>query len=153
MNKYEEFWKVWHAFYEKIKAICTTKNYYHDTKEVIYNYLLAWPYWKKTAKEWHSLKEREKLFYKKVSEDMGHFPPVLYSISKVLNEIGSNFLEDGILWLSNMIEENKNLLSEELEVNTIYYIESIVRNIFLHAVKKLGLRCKLKKPWLVSLIF
>lgn len=132
LNKYEEFWQVWHAFYEKIKAICTTeKYYYYFAKEVIYNYLLAWPYWKETAKEWHSLKEREKLFYKKVSEDMGYFPPVLYSISKVLNEIGSNFLEDGILWLSNMINKNRNLLSEELEVNTIYYIESIVRKYIL----------------------
>lgn len=145
LNKYEEFWKVWHAFYEKIKAICTTKNYYHDTKEVIYNYLLAWPYWKKTAKEWHSLKEREKLFYKKVSEDMGHFSPVLYSISKVLNEIGSNFLEDGILWLSNMIEENKNLLSEELEVNTIYYIESIVRKYILTRRQKIRTTLQTKK--------
>lgn len=146
LNKYEEFWIVWHAFYEKIKAICTTKNYYyHDTKEVIYNYLLAWPYWKKTAKEWHSLKEREKLFYKKVSEDMGHFPPVLYSVSKVLNEIGSNFLEDGILWLSNILNENKNLLSEELEVNTIYYIESIVRKYILTSRQKIRTTLQTKK--------
>lgn len=145
LNKYEEFWLVWHAFYKKIKAICTKKNYYHDTKEVIYNYLLAWPYWKETAKEWHSLKEREKLFYKKVSEDMGHFAPVLYSISKVLNEIGSNFLEDGILWLSNMIEKNKCLLSEELEVNTIYYIESIVRKYILTRRQKIRTTLQTKK--------
>lgn len=145
LNKYDEFWQVWHAFYENIKAICTTKNYYHDTKGVIYNYLLAWPYWKKTAKEWHSLKEREKLFYKKVSEDMGHFPPVLYSISKVLNEIGSNFLEDGILWLSNMTDKNRNLLSEELEVNTIYYIESIVRKYILTRRQKIRTTLQTKK--------
>lgn len=76
---------------------------------------------------------------------MGHFPPVLYSISKVLNEIGSNFLEDGILWLSNMIEENKNLLSEELEVNTIYYIESIVRKYILTRRQKIRTTLQTKK--------
>ena len=73
MNKYEEFWNVWKAFYNKVRAICSTESYYHYTKEIIYNYLLVCPYWKKTAKEWHSLKEREKLFFKKVSEDMGIF--------------------------------------------------------------------------------
>lgn len=145
LNRYEEFWLVWHAFYEKIKAICTTENYYYDTKEIIYNYLLAWPFWKESAREWHSLKDREKLFYKKVSEDMGYFPPVLYSISKVLNDIGSNFLEDGILWLSDMIDKNKNLISEELEVNTIYYIESIVRKYILTSRQKIRTTLQTKK--------
>lgn len=153
LNKYDEFWQVWDAFYEKIKAICTTKKYYYDTKEVIYNYLLAWSYWNKTAKEWHSLKEREKLFYKKVSEDMGHFPPVLYSISKVLNEIGSNFLEDGILWLSNMIDKNRNLISEELEVNTIYYIENIVRKYILTSHQKIRTTVQTKKAVVSILSF
>lgn len=54
---------VWHAFYEKIKEICTLGHYYHDTKEIIYNYLLAWPFWKESAREWHSLKDRGKMVY------------------------------------------------------------------------------------------
>ena len=145
LNQYEEFWTAWHAFYEKIAAICTAKNYYHDTKEIIYNYLLAWPYWKETAREWHSLKDREKIFYKKASENMGHFPSVLYSISKVLNDIGSSFLEDGILWLSNMVDRNKNLLSEELEVNTIYYIENIVRKYILSNRQKIRTTLQMKQ--------
>lgn len=145
LNKYEQFWKVWNAFYEKIKVICTTNNYYYDTKGVVYNYLLAGPYWKKTAKEWHSLKEREKLFYKRVSESIGHFPPVLYSVSKILNEIGGNFLEDGIFWLSNIIEKNNNLLSEELEINTIYYIENIMRKYLLTNRQKIRTTLQTKK--------
>lgn len=145
LNQYEEFWLVWQAFYEKIASICTAKNYYHDTKDIIYNYLLAWPYWKETAREWHSLKDREKMFYKKVSEDMGHFPPVLYSISKVLNDIGSGFLEDGILWLSDMMDRNKNLLNEELEVNTIYYIENVVRKYILSNRQKIRTTLQMKQ--------
>ncbi|SHK15139.1 AVAST type 4 anti-phage nuclease Avs4 [Desulforamulus aeronauticus] len=153
LNRYEEFWMVWHLFYENIKAISTRKHYYHDTRDTIYNYLLAWPYWTKTAKEWHSLKGREKLFYKKASEDMGHFPPVLYSISKVLNEIGSNFLEDGIFWLSNMVEKNKNLLSEELEVNTIYYLENIVRKYVLTYRQRIKTTLHIKKAVISILNF
>lgn len=153
LNRYEEFWMVWHLFYENIKAISTRKHYYHHTRDTIYNYLLAWPYWTKTAKEWHSLKGREKLFYKKASEDMGHFPPVLYSISKVLNEIGSNFLEDGIFWLSNMVEKNKNLLSEELEVNTIYYLENIVRKYVLTNRQRIKTTLHIKKAVISILNF
>lgn len=131
LGEYDKFWKVWHAFYERVKAACTRRHDHYETKEVVHNYLLAWPYWKETVGGWHSLKDREKSFYKKVSEDMGRLPSVLYSISKVLNEIGSNFLEDGILWLSSMIRHNNNLLGEELEVNTIYYIERVVRRYIL----------------------
>ncbi len=151
LNRYEEFWHTWHLFYGKIKDICTAKSYYHDTKETIYNYLLAWPYWKNTAREWHSLKEREKIFYKKASEDMGHFPPVLYSISKVLNDIGSNFIEDGILWLSEIINKNNNLLTEELEVNTIYYLECIARKYILANRQKTKTMPQMKKA-LISIL-
>lgn len=153
LNRYEEFWHVWHLFYDKIKAICTAKNYYHDTKKVIYNYLLAFSYWSKSAKEWHSIKDREKLFYKKVTEDMGHFHPVLYSISKVLNDIGSNFIEDGILWLSEMINRNSNLLTEELEVNTIYYLESIARKYILAYRQKIKTMPQMKRALINILNF
>ena len=150
LNKYEEFWQVWDAFYERIKTICTTKNYYY-TNEVIYTYLLAGPYWKEDIKGWHSLKEREKLFYKKVSEDIGNFPPVLYSIAKVLNDIGSGFLEDGVLWLSDMLRRNENLLSEELEVNTIYYLESIAQKYILLNRQKIKSTLQMKNAVLTIL--
>ena len=84
------------------------------------------------------MKDREKAFFKKVTDDMGHHPAVLYSISKLLNEIGSGFVNDGIIWLSDMLKKNKNLRTEDLEVNTIYYMENLVRNYVFynrHAVK------------------
>lgn len=127
INKYEEFWIVWNAFYKKIVELCKNDKSYHYTKEIIHNYLLAWPYWREDAKEWHSLKDREKVFFKKIAEDIGHHPSVLYSLSKLLNDIGSNYLEEGIDWISNILQREQTLISKELEVNTIYYIENIVR--------------------------
>lgn len=136
LDQYEEFWIVWNAFYEKIIDMCKDKSTYHYTKEIVHNYLLAWPYWKEDAKEWHTLKEREKLFFKKVAEDIGHHPSVLYSISKILNDIGSKFIEDGIDWISKMLQSNQNLFSDELETNTIYYLENIARRyVFMHRHK------------------
>lgn len=126
-HQYEEFWTVWNLFYPNIVKLCREQATRHDTKTIVHNYLLAWPYWKKTAKEWESLKDRERSFFKKVSADIGGHPAVLYSIAKLLNEIGSNFIDDGIIWLSDIINNNSNLQSDDLEVNTIYYLENIIR--------------------------
>ena len=127
INHYEEFWLVWEQFYGHIVAICTKGYSNPHATEIIRNYLLAWPWWKETAREWHSLREREKAFFSKVAEELGHHPSVLYSISKILNDIGSTFIEDGIFWISGILERNPNYVTEKLDTNTIYYLENIVR--------------------------
>ena len=131
LNQYEGFWTVWNMFYNKIVELCGNHRSGRYTEQIVHNYLLAWNYWREDAKQWRSLKEREKLFFGKVAEDIGHHPSVLYSLAKFLNEIGSNFLEDGIFWISGMLQKNQNLSSEELENNTIYYLENLVRKYVL----------------------
>jgi len=153
LNKYEEFWNVWNAFYEKIVEICKKQGSYLYTKEIVHNYLLAWPYWKEDVKEWHTLKEREKLFFKKVAEDIGHHPSVLYSISKILNDIGSNFIDDGIIWINNILQKNNQLITEELETNTIYYIENIIRRYILINRQKVKTSLQIKNKVIVILNF
>jgi hypothetical protein len=136
--RYDQFWIVWNAFYENINNLCKSKRSYSYTTQIIHNYLLAWPYWKEDAKKWHTLTYREKPFLKRVAEDIGHHPSVLYSISKLLNDIGSGFIDDGISLLSNIFRKNSNLISEALETNTVYYLENIVRKFILtnhHRVK------------------
>jgi hypothetical protein len=150
LKQYEEFWLVWTAFYEKIVAI--SKDTYYN-KSVIRNYLLAWPYWREDATEWHSLTEREKLFFSKVAADMGHCPTVLYSLSMLLNGIGSNYLEEGISWISSILEKNKNLVTEELETNTIYYIEKLVRKYILKNRQKVRTMIQIKNQVIVILNF
>ncbi len=130
LNNYEEFWIIWDAFYENIVKVCKDKNSYY-TKEIVRNYLLAYPYWREETKEWHTLRDREKLFYQKVVRDMGHQVSVLYSISKVLNDIGRNFIEEGIVWISSILRNNPNFNVDELEAYTVYYIESIIRRYTL----------------------
>ena len=131
LNQYEEFWTVWNAFYDKIVEVSKQPGAYYYSKEIIRTYLLAWAYWRKDITEWHSLKEREKVFFYKVAIDMGHNPTVLYSLSKILNNIAGNYLEEGISWLSTIILRNKGLATEELETNTIYYLENVVRRYIL----------------------
>ncbi len=153
LQQYEEFWTVWHQFYPNIVKLCKEQGDWRDTDTIVHNYLLAWPYWRETAKEWHSLKDRERSFFKKVADDIGFHPAVLYSLSKLLNEIGSNFIDDGIIWLSSILVNNPALSSEDLERNTIYYLENVVRRCVLSSRHKVRTTPALKKRILIILNF
>lgn len=150
---YEEFWAVWHLFYDTIVDMSKEKWQSHNINSIIHNYLLAWPYWKEGAKKWPSLKNRERAFFKKVASDMGHHTAVLYSISKLLNDIGSDFIDDGIVWLSDILEKNPHLSSKDLEINTIYYMENLVRNYVFHNRNEVKTNRALNERILVILNF
>ena len=67
---------------------------------------------------------------------MGHHPSVLYSISKFLNQIGSSFLDKGIIWIADIFSKNTNLQTEDVNPNTIYYLEIIARKyVYLNRTK------------------
>jgi len=151
LAQYEQFWTVWELFYPKVVAFAKDTHSRFYSKEIIHNYLLAWSFWKKEAREWHSLKDREKLFFKRVSEDMGGNPATLYSLSKFLNDIGSGFKDDGIHWLSDMLNKNPELSTEELEVNTVYYLETLVRSYAITNRNKIKKTLQLKSRILIIL--
>jgi hypothetical protein len=127
LDTYNNFWKVWDLFKEEVIKICKDGANYWYVDKIIKSYLFAQVQWKDTATSWHTFKNNNKRFFKEISERIGHCPSTLYSISKLLNDIGSDYLDDGIFWISNMLARNKNLLKLKLEPNTIYYIEKIVR--------------------------
>lgn len=152
LQTYETFWAVWDCFYEVIKkSAVADKAYYLNS--VISNYLLAWPWWSESAKSWHSLRDREKNFYRKATQDMGRHPAVLYSIAKLVNEIGSGFISDSIIWISEMLSTNKNLYTAELVTNTIYYLEILLRKYVYLNRSKLKTDRLLKSKLLVILEF
>lgn len=148
VEKYEQFWTVWQLFYPHIKNIQSAKGYYRS--EVIHNYLLAWNYWRESAKEWHSLKTKEKKFYKTVVEDIGNLPEVFDAVAQFLNEIGSVFLNEGILWISELAKKNNH---NKLEKNTIYYVEKLIRKYVYLNRSKVKQDLKTKQKVLVILNF
>jgi hypothetical protein len=153
LNQYEEFWTVWNLFYPKVVELCKRDHIRQSSEGVVYNYLLAWPYWSRDAKEWHSLKEREKTFFKRVAEDIGGHPAVLYSLSKLLNEVGSGFADDGIFWISDALQKYPDVATKELEVNTIYYLENLVRGYILRNRYKVRTTPQIKTRILTILNF
>jgi len=153
LNTYDKFWLVWEAFKEKVFDICEKceGNWYID--KIIRSYLFATVLWKEDVKEWHSLKSSNKKFFKEVSQRIGHCPSTLYALAKLLNGIGSSYINDGIIWISDIIEKNKDLAKKELESNTIYYIENIVRIYIYKNRENIRKTTSLKQKILIILDF
>ncbi|MFM9280957.1 AVAST type 4 anti-phage nuclease Avs4 [Paenibacillus jiagnxiensis] len=123
----DKFWKVWDTFFEKIVEL--TKEGERDwyVADIIKSYLFASIPWKEAATEWQTFREKDKSFFKEVSRKIGHCPSTLYSLSKLLNSIGSNYLYAGIVWISEMLNKNEVLWDSKLDSNTVYYMENIVK--------------------------
>lgn len=152
LSQYDEFWIIWQIFYPYIVKLCSNENILRDYRAIIHNYLLVFQ-WKAGTKEWHSLKDRERAFFKKVSNDIGNNGVVLYSIAKLLNDIGSNFASDGISWISSIIQRNPDLYRKELEENTVYYLENFIRSYILKNRHNIKITLQLKTEILVILNF
>jgi len=150
---YNNFWYVWILFFDKLVDICKDEEKYWYTEEIIQSYLFAQNLWKEKITGWHSLKENNKVFFKKITESIGHCPSVLYSISKLLNSIGSIYLNDGILWISRMLSNNRNLWSDKLEGDTEYFLENLAKKyVYLHR-EEIRKSTQLKQEVIVILDF
>ncbi|KAA2218511.1 AVAST type 4 anti-phage nuclease Avs4 [Maribacter flavus] len=148
INQYDQFWKVWRNFRQKIVDSSNGRNYYFN--KIVHNYLLAWPHWREDAKNWRSLKNKEKQFFKDIVNDIGHHPSVFDSIAQFLNQIGSEFLSDGISWITELVIKNQN---NQLKKNTIYYTEVLVRKYIYFNRTKVKQNIRTKNQILIILNF
>jgi len=149
INQYNQFWIIWDLFYKKIVDLGKSKIGYNSDK-IIRTYLLSWNHWRDNAKNWRSLKQKERLFYDNIVKDIGDCPVVLDSISQFLNQIGSGFLNEGIFWISHLVSKNEN---EKLGVNTVYYTTLIVRKYIYLNREKVKFNSKIKAEILIILNF
>lgn len=153
LNTQDNFWLVWNQFKEKVFKACENGERYGYVDEIVQSYLLANYPWSKTTKSWHSLQDNNKPFLNEISIKMGNCPSTLYSISKLLNDIGSNYLDDGVIWIFNILDKNKTFNNDRLHENTIYYIESFIRKYIFINKEKIKKTNSLKSKILVILDF
>lgn len=152
LMKREQFWRIWNNLFPKIKDLCAyPRNHY--LKEVIINFLLAWPYWKEAVEEWHSLSKENSSLYTKASKEIGHIPAVFYSIVRVLNTIGSNFKNEGIDWIYIIVSNNRLLQLGEVESNTLYYLELYLRKFIFNNRQEIKKEIRLKNKVIPILDF
>jgi hypothetical protein len=99
----------------------------HTSDEIIKNYLLALPWWKADAKDWHALTDNNARFFKEMAENLYKSKSTLYSFAMLLSGIGSRYLPYGVFWLSKIIKMNTELSSQNLDGDTIYYLNAYMR--------------------------
>ena len=88
-----------------------------------------------------------------MSKEIGNIPSVLYSIVRVLNSIGSNFEDDGIEWIYTIVSNNTSLYLDDLESNTLYYLEKFLRKYVFINRQKIKEEIKLKNKVIPILDF
>lgn len=152
LNKNEQFWRIWDNLYPKIKELCSNPRGYH-LKEIIINYLFEWPWWREGIEEWRSLKRENLSLYTNASKDIGNIPAVLYSVAKVLNSIASTFKDEGVDWIHTIVSSNKFLHLDDLESNTLYYLEKFLRKFVFLNRQKIKEEIKLKNKVIPILDF
>jgi hypothetical protein len=152
LNKYEQFWYIWDNLYPKIKELCANPRGYH-LKEILINYLFAWRWWREGIEEWRSLKKENLSLYTNASKEIGNIPAVLYSIVRVLSTIGTNFKDEGIDWIHTIVSNNKSLPLDDLESNTLYYLEKFLRKYVFINRQKIKEEIKLKNKIIPILDF
>ena len=153
LGTYDKFWQVWGIFYKKVLELCKDGNKQRYADKIIKSYLFAQTPWNDRTTDWHTLKDNNRIFFGEVAKGMGHCSSTLYSISKLLNDIGSKYLNNGISWLSEILNDNNNLWTDKLETNTIYYLENLVRKYTFNNREEIRKNKKLKQEVLVILDF
>ena len=68
------------------------------------------------------------------------------------NSIGTNFKDEGIDWIHTIVSNNKSLHLEDLESNTLYYLEKFLRK-FVFNRQKIKEEIKLKNKVISILDF
>lgn len=153
LNQNELFWHVWDCLYPAVKDLCIKNPNGHYLKTIIINYLLAWEWWQEGQSEWHSLKKESIDIYKHVSQEIGHVPATLFSIVRVLNTIGNRFIDEGINWIYNIVSRNPSLNLDDLESNSLFYLEKLMRKFIYSNKYKIKQEVRLKSKIISILDF
>jgi hypothetical protein len=153
MDTYDKFWQVWTLFFEKVVALCKNGDGYWYVDKIIRSYLFAQTHWKETASDWHTFKDSNSRFFADAAKNIGHCPSTLYALAKSLNNIADRYINPGMSWLSDMLTRNKNLWTKELESDTLYYLEGLVRKYIYNERERIRRTRQLKEEVLVILDF
>lgn len=158
LNEYERFWYIWEKFKKPIIELCRRGDGYGYINNIIRSYLfsshniLGQNIFPDNVKEWHTLKDKNRKFFKQISETIGHCVTTLDSLSTTLNGIASNYSNDGILWISNILKHN-DFTNKKLGVNTVYNLEILTRKYIYENRIKIIQTKNMKDSLLVILDF
>lgn len=145
LEKPQSFWHLWNELFPIVERLCMQKKdrlcstqarsidqyYGGELDEIVTTYLLAFPWWREGTHSWHTLQKENAAFFARSSAILGYHPGTIYSIARVLNTIGYNYLNYGVRWLAEIIRNNPHLREGSLQINTEYYIEEYIQRFII----------------------
>ena len=127
LNTPDSFWYVWDRFKDHIVDSIDSQGWRRDKEHIIQSFLFAGIPWKDEAMSWHTFSPENREFFSDLSGKIGGESSFIYSISKLLCGIGSDFLDDGIYWISHAIKTFSIDLSQDKSGNTVFCLERYMR--------------------------
>lgn len=136
---YDAFWDIWKKLKDVIIPKCkefllTNIEYSYEYRQkdtMLKSILLADLEWNESAKEWHTLKDVDYLYFDDFVNQLPNYPAVLYSIARLIDGIGNRYFRKGITWISRIIVASNGFENIKIDSNTIFLIESVIRKYVL----------------------
>ncbi len=153
LNMPDSFWYVWSRFKDHIVDSINSQGWRHDKERIIESFLFARVPWKDEATAWHTFSPENREFFSDLSGKIGGESSFIYSISKLLCGIGSEFLDDGIYWISHAIKTFDIDLSQDKSGNTLFCLERYMRRYLFKNHDKVRRTPNLKAQSMVVLDF
>lgn len=153
LNMPESFWYVWNRFKDHIVESINSKGWRYDKERIIKSFLFAGTSWKDDAMAWHTFSPENKVFFSDLSGKIGGESSFIYSLSKLLCGMGSEFLDDGIYWFSNAIKTFDIDLSQDKSGNTLFCLEKYMRRYLFKNHDKVRQTPRLKAQAMIVLDF
>lgn len=140
---YDEFWRVWFLFYEKISEKQEKSNSYYLSK-LFSIYISNYQFYGNINIS-INVKNLEIQFYRKICVDFGKYDFVLNEISKIINI--DKFFEYGLSWLNIILTNNS--FKNKIDKSTIKNLENFLKRYISineeKIIKNLALRKDLNK--------
>lgn len=153
LNMPDSFWYVWSIFKGHVIDSINNQGWKHDKDRIIESFLFARVPWQDEAKTWHTFSPENRLFFSDLSGKIGGESSFIYSICKLLCGIGSEFLDDGIYWISHAIKTFDIDLSQDKSGNTLFLLERYMRRYLYKNHDKVRRTPNLKAQSMVVLDF
>lgn len=123
-EKYENFWIAWYALYPTI--INSGKVFKHDY--VLNEYLFNPMFLMQDYDDWFCLKEKDLDFFKRVVDDVGNDPLVIFDLSRVFATIGKGMQKQSIALFAEIVRK-LNIKLKDGKKSVVFYLEKIVKRV------------------------
>ena len=146
-GKYDNFWIVWYAFYDRMKE----RRVWHCQDQVTNEYLLNPRFLMQDYDDWFRLEEKDMPFFERVTEDWVGNPVVLFAFARVFATIGKGLQEKAVGLFARLTSGHPQMKDETTTV--VFYLEKIVKRVWANNSDDLKSDAKLKSDYIAVLEF